>query len=135
MNILSPVALPAAPVTPASSILNVALQLLDHLERGQRIDAAILRAAMEEAFGASDTSGAWNWKAAYEACEVATVLFLRKYGKALFRKAASPASRLSALAKIAELLLIARTFLADTLAAQRDQLDAVGSLPPIGTSR
>ena len=37
--------------------------------------------------------------------------------------------------KIAELLLIARTFLADTLAAQRDQLDAVGSLPPIGTSR
>ncbi|AWC22380.1 hypothetical protein CO731_01838 [Aminobacter sp. MSH1] len=104
MNILSPVALPAAPVTPASSILNVALQLLDHLERGQRIDAAILRAAMEEAFGASDTSGAWNWKAAYEACEVATVLFLRKYGKALFRKAASPASRLSALAKIAELL-------------------------------
>ncbi|MHA7663531.1 ArsR/SmtB family transcription factor [Mycolicibacterium sp. HS_4_1] len=37
--------------------------------------------------------------------------------------------------KIAELLLIARTFLADTLAAQRDQLDAVGSLPPIGTNR
>ncbi len=35
--------------------------------------------------------------------------------------------------KIAELLLIARMFLADTLAAQRDQLDALGSLPPIGT--
>ena len=104
MNILSPVALPAAPVTRASPILAVALQLLDHLERGQRIDAAILRAAMEAAFGASDTSGAWDWKAAYEACEVATVLFLRKYGKALFRKAASPAARLSALAKIAALL-------------------------------
>jgi predicted RNA methylase len=104
MNILSPVALPAAPVTRAPPILAVALQLLDHLERGQRIDAAILRAAMEAAFGASDTSGAWDWKAAYDACEVATVLFLRKYGKALFRKAASPASRLSALAKIAGLL-------------------------------
>ncbi|MGZ4527408.1 MAG: ArsR/SmtB family transcription factor [Mycobacterium sp.] len=37
--------------------------------------------------------------------------------------------------KIAELLVIARTFLADTLAAQRDQLDNVGSLPPIGTRR
>ena len=104
MNILSPAALPAAPVTRASSILDVAQQLLDYLERGQRIDAAILRAAMEAAFGASDTSGAWDWKAAYEACEIATVLFLRKYGKALFRKAASPAVRLSALGKIAGLL-------------------------------
>ncbi len=37
--------------------------------------------------------------------------------------------------KIAELLLIARTFLADTLAAQHGQLKAVGSLPPIGTPR
>ncbi|MDF3812509.1 strawberry notch family protein, partial [Rhodopseudomonas sp. BAL398] len=104
MNILSPVALPAAPVTRAPPILAVALQLLDHLERGQRIDAAILRAAMEAAFGASDTSGAWDWKAAYEACEVATVLFLRKYGKALFRKATSPAAPLSAITKIAGLL-------------------------------
>ncbi|MDQ0393719.1 putative RNA methylase [Labrys monachus] len=97
-------ALPAAPVTRAPPILAVAHQLVDHLERGQRIDAAILRAAMEATFGASDTSGAWDWKAAYEACEVATILFLRKYGKALFRKAASPAARHSALAKIAGLL-------------------------------
>ncbi|MBB5701046.1 putative RNA methylase [Ochrobactrum daejeonense] len=104
MNILPPAALPAAPVTRASSILGVAQQLLDYLERGQRIDAAILRAAMEAAFGASDTSGTWDWRAAYEACEVATVLFLRKYGKALFREAASPAVRLSALGKIAGLL-------------------------------
>lgn len=36
--------------------------------------------------------------------------------------------------KIAELLVIARTFLTDTLSAQRDQLDAVGALPPIGTA-
>jgi len=33
--------------------------------------------------------------------------------------------------KISELLVIARTFLADTLGAQRDQLDAVASLPPL----
>jgi predicted RNA methylase len=104
MNFLSPVALPAAPVTRASPILTAAHQLFHHLERGQRIDAAILRSAMEAAFGASDTSGAWDWKAAYEACEVATILFLRKYGKALFRKAASPASRLSAITKITGLL-------------------------------
>ncbi|MGA9373666.1 MAG: metalloregulator ArsR/SmtB family transcription factor [Mycobacterium sp.] len=36
--------------------------------------------------------------------------------------------------KIAELLVIARTFLTDTLAAQRDQLDAIEALPPIGTA-
>jgi len=78
--------------------------LLPHLERGQRIDAATLRGAMEAAFGASDATGAWDWKTAYDACEAATVLFLRKYGKALFRKAASPAARLSAVDKIASLL-------------------------------
>ena len=104
MNILSSVARPAAPVTRASPILAAAHQLLDPLERGRRIDAVILRAAMEAAFGASDTSGAWDWKAAYEACEVATVLFLRRYGKVLFRKAASPAARLSAITRIGGLL-------------------------------
>ena len=34
--------------------------------------------------------------------------------------------------KISELLVIARTFLADTLGAQRDQWAALQSLPPIG---
>lgn len=40
--------------------------------------------------------------------------------------------------KISELLVIARIFLADTLGAQRDQLDALASLPPLprgGTGR
>ena len=95
---------PAPDMPPASAILAAAEQLLLHLECGRPIDATILRAAMEAAFGASDAAGAWDWKTAYDACEVATVLFLRKYGKALFRKAASPASRLSALAKIVSLL-------------------------------
>lgn len=36
--------------------------LLPHLERGQRIDAVALRAAMERAFGCSDAAGAWDWK-------------------------------------------------------------------------
>ena len=111
MNDLSPIAADqAAPPSPVhrpdapGAIIAAAQQLLPHLERGQRVDAAILRAAMEAAFGASDASGAWDWKTAYDACEAATVLFLRKYGKALFRKADSPALRLSALTKIAGLL-------------------------------
>lgn len=48
-----------------------------------------------------------------------------RVGNAVFYTLAHP--------KIAELLVIARAFLADTLAARRDQLDALGSLPPIGT--
>ncbi|EJN03504.1 strawberry notch family protein [Phyllobacterium sp. YR531] len=97
--------LPLAPdARPAAAILAAAGHLLPHLEQGRVIDAAILRSAMEQAFGASDASGAWDWKTAYDACEAATVLFLRKYGKPLFRKAASPAARLAALTKIAGLL-------------------------------
>ena len=97
--------LPLAPdAPPAAAILAAAGHLLPHLEHGRTIDAAILRSAMEQAFGASDASGAWDWKTAYDACEAATVLFMRKYGKPLFRKAASPAARLAALSKIAGLL-------------------------------
>ncbi len=102
------VALPAAIITPVvdtgAAVHQAALLLLPHLERGQRVDAATLRGAMETAFGASDATGAWTWKTAYEACEAATVLFLRKYGKALFRKAGSQAASLPLLTKIAGLL-------------------------------
>ena len=92
-------------LAPASAaIVQAARLLLPDLERGRRIDAGILRAAMESAFGASDAAGAWDWKAAYDAGEAATVLFLRKYGNALFRKAGSPVAALPMLAKIAGLL-------------------------------
>ncbi|CAM5293170.1 hypothetical protein AFEL58S_00331 [Afipia felis] len=89
---------------PAPRLAEAARLLLPHLEQGRRVDAAVLRAAMEQAFGASDTSGAWDWKTAYDACEAATVLLLRKYGKPLFRKAGSVAAALPQLAKVASLL-------------------------------
>ena len=79
-------------------------RLLPHLQRGQRIDAAALRAAMDSAFGGSDSEGAWDWKTAYDACEAATVLFLRKFGPAMRARAASPAALLPMLEKIAGLL-------------------------------
>jgi len=104
MNMASPAAGPAAQLAAAPAIIAAATLLHPHLERGERIDAAVLRAAMETACRGSDATGAWDWKTAYDACEVATVLFLRKYGKALFRKAASPTARLDALTKIAGLL-------------------------------
>ena len=92
-------------LAPASAaIAQAARLLLPDLERGRRIDAGILRDAMESAFGASDAAGAWDWKTAYDAGEAATVLFLRKYGNALFRKAGSQVAALPMLAKIASLL-------------------------------
>jgi predicted RNA methylase len=78
--------------------------LLPHLERGQRIDANPLRNAMERAFGGSDAAGAWDWKMAYDACEAATVLFIRKFGPAIRAEAASPATALQMLGKVAALL-------------------------------
>ena len=98
--------LPAAlnDTDPAARILAAARLILPDLEQGRRIDAAMLRKAMETAFGASDASGAWDWKTAYEACEAATVLFLRKFGPAIRAKAASPTAMLPMLGKLAGLL-------------------------------
>ena len=78
----------------ASSVIRAARQLLTDLERSRRIDAAVLRGAMEAAFGASDATGVWNWKTAYNACEAATVLLLRRYGAVMRTKATSPAAML-----------------------------------------
>ena len=98
--------LSAAPngARPAICVAEAAQCLLPHLQRGQRIDAAALRAAMDSAFGGSDSEGAWDWKTAYDACEAATVLFLRKFGPAMRARAASPAALLPMLEKIAGLL-------------------------------
>ena len=112
---MSNVSLPAAALAPLRSIAGVTADpsagiaaaahlLLPHLERGSRIDAVILRAAMEHAFCGSDAAGAWDWKSAYEACEAATLLFMRKFGPAIRARAGSPAAELSMLGRIAALL-------------------------------
>jgi hypothetical protein len=88
----------------SAGIFAAAHHLLLDLERGRRIDAAILRAAMERAFGGSDAAGAWDWKTAYDACEAATVLFMRKFGPVIRSRAGSAAAELSMLGRIAALL-------------------------------
>ncbi|MCP3387725.1 strawberry notch family protein [Bradyrhizobium sp. CCGB12] len=92
----------AASVT--SAVVRAARQLLTDLERGRRIDATVLRSVMEAGFGASDASGAWNWKTAYDVCEAATVLFLRKFGPAIRLKAGSTEAMLPMLARVATYL-------------------------------
>ena len=111
MTHLAPVAqasLPAPIVplaaNPAPAIVAVAEALQPDLAQGLQIDALRLRREMEHAFGGSDATGAWDWKLAYEAGEVALVLFLRKFGRALLTRAGSPAALLPILAKVAGLL-------------------------------
>ncbi|RIA37383.1 strawberry notch-like protein [Hephaestia caeni] len=98
--------LPVAPGFAATgqAILVAAHLILPDLERGRAIDARALRSAMETAFGGSDAGGAWNWKTAYDACEAAQVLFLRKYGSTILRKSASPVAALAMIEKIGALL-------------------------------
>ncbi|MBB4641171.1 putative RNA methylase [Rhizorhapis suberifaciens] len=94
-HILSDAALCAAPLAAASgfaeradALLTAARSLLPAIEAGCAIDAVQIRAAMTEAFGASDSEGAWDWKSAYDACEAAEILFLRRYGQAIVGRAA-----------------------------------------------
>ena len=62
----------------------------------------MLREAMVAAFGGSDAEGHWLWKDAYDACEIAQILFLRAFAPAL--RHASPRARLTMLQRIATLL-------------------------------
>ncbi len=75
----------------ATSLIRAATALMETLAKGQQLDARALRAAMEAAFGGSEAAGAWYWKLAYEACEAAQLLFLRKFGAAMRARAGSPA--------------------------------------------
>ncbi|WP_426265098.1 strawberry notch-like NTP hydrolase domain-containing protein [Sphingomonas sp. PWP1-2] len=93
-----------APLSAADALMTAARIILPDLELGSVIRAPVLRAAMETAFGGSDADGAWDWKAAYDACEAAQILFFRKYAKALFRKSGSPAATLAMIEKVAVLL-------------------------------
>ncbi|MBB6469050.1 putative RNA methylase [Aminobacter lissarensis] len=88
----------------AAKILRAGHDLLPFLERGQAIGAADLRTILTNAFGGSDAEGFWAWKDAYEATEVAQVLFLRKFGPAISARANAPQAVLAMLAKVARLI-------------------------------
>ncbi len=87
----------------APRIFSAGTSLLRHLEEGRALDARALRDAMTAAFGGTDADGAWLWKQAYEASEVATTLLLRRFGPAMIARAADPAGVLALIARIARL--------------------------------
>ena len=88
----------------AQCIHSAAELLVTSLQDGTALTAEMMRFAMEDAFGASDTDGAWVWKDAYEAAEVAQIMMLDRFGPAMKRQAKSPAQFLSMISKLAALV-------------------------------
>ena len=87
----------------AHRLVAAANSLLQHFETGKPIDAKTLRAAMESAFGASDTSGAWVWKNAYDAAEISQIMMISRYGALMRKQTASPAQFLSMVERLSAL--------------------------------
>lgn len=94
---------PAAAIAPAC-LLAAAQALLPKLEQGQAVDTAYLKSVMTDAFQGTDADGAWDWKMAYDACEAATVLFVRKYAAPLRGRLHAPTTVLAMLTKMVALL-------------------------------
>ena len=87
----------------AGNIFAAGGALLPLLEAGQSITSAHLRAVLTTESGGSDAEGFWSWKDAYEATEVAQVLFLRKFGSAISARTKTPEAALSILTRLAAL--------------------------------
>ncbi|MBP1847391.1 putative RNA methylase [Rhizobium petrolearium] len=91
--------------TRAEALIDAAGQITLLLEQGKVVTTTDLRQIMIEAFGGSDAEGLWLWKDAYEATEIAQVLFLRKF-RAVVSRTQSPQSTLAMLTKVANLVPI-----------------------------
>ncbi|MBY5890837.1 strawberry notch-like NTP hydrolase domain-containing protein [Rhizobium ruizarguesonis] len=88
--------------TGAKALIDAAGRIASLLEQGKVVTTADLRQTMTEVFGGSDAEGLWHWKEAYEATEIAQVLFLRKF-RAIVSRTQSPQATLAMLTKVANL--------------------------------
>lgn len=73
------------------------------LAKGRSLDQRVLRNTLQDAFGASDAEGAWTWKDAYEAAELAQIIYLRRHASTLIAPQIDPAQTLAVLSDIARL--------------------------------
>ena len=87
----------------ASNIFAAGGALLPLLEAGQSITSAHLRTVLTTESGGSNAEGFWSWKDAYEATEVAQILFLRKFGSAISARKNTPEATLPILTRLAAL--------------------------------
>jgi hypothetical protein len=100
-----------------SAAVRATRQLLTDIERRRRIDANLLRRALEAAL-APKASDAWNWRFAYDVCEAATVLLLRNLSQPLRAEAGASAALLPMVAGIASCLPISALCSGDSQTSQ-----------------
>lgn len=86
----------AAAATKAAALHTVALAVAERLAQGGLISRQALVRMMRETFGATDASGAWSMRDAYDALEAGQVLFLRDHAASPLGQD-DPAAILSAL--------------------------------------
>ncbi len=110
-HIVTDAALGAAPLAPycafderARALMTAATSLLPLLETGRPVESAYLRDVMTVAFGGTDAEGAWDWKSAYDACEVAQILFLRRFGPAILSRSGSRSHSLALIERVSALM-------------------------------
>jgi predicted RNA methylase len=88
---------------PDDALFEASQSLATLLLQRRLIDGTTLRTTMAAAFGASDASGAWSWKQAFDAVEAAQVLALRASARSIFTSEPDPRQHLAALTKLARL--------------------------------
>ncbi|MCY4029674.1 MAG: strawberry notch family protein [Acidobacteria bacterium] len=101
-----PAAEPAPPPRPepGRAVAEAARNLVSVLEAGRPLAAPIVTTALHDAWRRLEPSGrSWNSKLCYDAAEAATVLFLRRYGRAMRDQAATPEALLAMVERVAAL--------------------------------
>lgn len=70
-------------VSRTDGLIAAAWVMAVQLGKGRALDARLLRTIMQDTFRASDADGVWQWRDAYEAAELAQVLYLRRNASAI----------------------------------------------------
>jgi len=104
MNASLPLFATASPDKCANTFA-AARALTPHLARSRTLDRKLVAGTMTMSFGASDAEGAWNWRDAYDAIELAVVLQLRRLAPQIARLEDAPAQIAGLLASLNALTL------------------------------
>lgn len=103
-NTLSPAVIDTISAPDGIALITAGETLSKALARGEALDWSRLKSAMDDAFGASDRDGAWVWKDAYDAAELALVLFLDRFLPTMQRHAPDTAALMAMVCKVADLM-------------------------------
>jgi len=87
------------------NIISAARALAPHLARSRQLDRRLVSNTMTLCFGGTDAEGAWKWRDAYDAIEVALVLQMRRLAPQIGRVEDAPAEIAAMLTSLTALTL------------------------------